>query len=216
MQNQTYSIIENYISTVNDLDRLSTTQIINNCFVSKSQITRYVKSKGFSSFSELKYNLITIKKLNSFNTEIDKEIALLKYQLLDVCDKDIALLKQIMHSDKLNLFLTDEYLLLGGVFITNFLKINANINLITKNFELDADTPLLCFGSLPKNYHSKIDQAILVQYRNDGNIENNEVYNIILNPNNNNNNVHDLNKIGIILLMHLISSTDEKNNSHSS
>ncbi len=209
MQNQTYSIIENYISTVTDLENLSTTQIINNCFVSKSQITRYVKFKGFSSFNELKYNLITIKKLNCFNTEIDKEIALVKYQLLDVSDRDIILLKQITHNGKLNLFLTDEYLLLGGVFITNFLKINANINLITKNFILESDIPLLCFGSLPQNYHQGIKSTILVRYRCEEEHENkNNIYNIILNPNNNNNNVHDLNKIGLILLMHLISSTE--------
>ncbi len=137
LKRETSLILDNYIKMCRDYDSLSSKKMANDCFVSASTISRYVKEKGFEDFKHFKYHLKNQKKylaeIEKYNGVNDEWISILDYNLKKVNFKNMENLK----GKKVLVYSETNYEKITDIFIEKVQVIHDTFTRIRNRSEMD-------------------------------------------------------------------------------
>ncbi len=165
LKKETNLMLDNYIKMCKDFDSLSAKKMANECFVSASTISRYVKAKGFDDFKHFKYHL---KNQRKQIVETDKS-GFINPEWINLLDYNLNILKQVdfsrmekLRGKKILVYSDAKYDNITNIFLEKVQVIHDSFTKIRSRSEMDfqlyknlKNCVILSIGEIPEELYDE-------------------------------------------------------------
>ncbi len=182
LKKETNLKLDNYIKMFRDYDSLTAKKMANDCYVSASTISRYVKGKGFEDFKHFKYHLKNqrrhVTKTEDYGFVNSEWINLLDYNLHNLKQVNFNNL-EILKGKKVLVYSDIRYEKVTNIFLEKVQVIHDTFTRIRNRSEMDfqmyknrGECVFLSIGEIPDEFYTEECMYYEIKYG----LENTENY----------------------------------------
>ncbi len=158
-------MLDNYIKLCRDYDTLSAKKMANDCYVSASTISRYVKGKGFKDFNHFKYylknqrkHLIEVENHGFINSEWENLLDYNLHNLKQVNFNNLEVLRDkkiLVYSDVKYEKVTEMFLEKVQVIHDTFTRIRNRSEMDFQMYKTNGECVVFSIGEIPEELFSE-------------------------------------------------------------